>query len=489
MKPWKRPELNRKEDYLVNATLIVNGVEINDVPCKLYLPERPHEKPYVVFKPSNTDFHKITNSYKGSFKADIYGSDKQINSSIEAPEIHFSDSAIKNWGNGIAESTVYGEPQDLHIIRHLENPEKQDNTSIVFWISPNRFLSPFVMRRPSYTGEITCDRKRTLEFKIKDDVMLKFDKHYMSRYAENGDFIQWSNLVACADLNVPADNVETLNRYMLQDVDDFLLVSSFAAGNRIVCLGWDAVDKNYYATYYRGNYSFPENKKIDIDEGIIDIQEFERFMLTCYPTFVCFENKLALRHALYSAVPLKPATLEISFLNTFAGLETLILDFKRTENLEFILPEREWVSLRKHLQKCIKKSTEPKLERSQRASIYSKLCELNRTSLRETFEIFCQHHKIDLSDLWTVFGEKGTAGLSDIRNNLIHGDPFPQELLGALVVANEHLKYILERALIRVLGWDVEKTKVNSAYLGMHLTSIRDLPAEQARLSDFICIL
>ncbi|MBW2662413.1 MAG: hypothetical protein JRD93_10590 [Deltaproteobacteria bacterium] len=483
----RKPELNREENHLVKATLLVKDTEINGVPCKIYLPERTHEKPYVVFKPSQEDAHKIMGSHKGTLKATIYGFDKEIQTTIEAPEVYFSGGSTKHWGDDISETTIPGEPQDLHVIHHLKNHECQGRTHIVFWISPNKFLTPSMICSNSYTGEIKYERVRNLEFGIKDGIQIVFEKHFSSKTGQNGDLIQWSFLVACADLKVSADDVETLKTNMLPDIDDFLLIASFAARERTGCLGWTATDKNSDSTFYRGKYTFPKgNDDSSMDYGVIDIQHFERFMQTCYSAFLRFENSLAIRNALYSSVPSTPQTLETSFLRTFSGLETLVLDFRRRENLEFTLPEDEWPALRKYLQKCIKESTKPKLERKQRTSIYCKLGELNRVSLGEAFDVFCQKYAIDLKDLWPVFGNKEIVGLSDIRNRLIHGDPFPDDLFGTLVVAKEHLKYTLERVIARVLGWDIGKTKVSPAYLRNHFTVMKDLPSEQTRLSEYI---
>jgi len=52
MKNRKRPELNREENHFVKATLIINDNETNDIPCKIYLPERTNEKPFLIFMPS-----------------------------------------------------------------------------------------------------------------------------------------------------------------------------------------------------------------------------------------------------------------------------------------------------------------------------------------------------------------------------------------------------------------------------------------------------
>ncbi|MEQ1531465.1 MAG: hypothetical protein ABL925_19290 [Methylococcales bacterium] len=95
-------------------------------------------------------------------------------------------------------------------------------------------------------------------------------------------------------------------------------------------------------------------------------------------------------------------------------------------------------------------------------------------------------YSIDLTDLWPVFGGSGLAGLADIRNKLIHGDPFGHEMFQSLIVANEHLKYTLERVLSRVLQWDIAETKVNPVFLQTYTSIIIDMPSEQAILSEYV---
>ncbi|MFZ2406096.1 MAG: hypothetical protein WAW41_13230, partial [Methylobacter sp.] len=161
-------------------------------------------------------------------------------------------------------------------------------------------------------------------------------------------------------------------------------------------------------------------------------------------------------------------------------------DFRRRENREFALPNDDWRNLKKNLEKSIKESSNPKLECHQRKTIYNKLGELNRVSLKEAFSEFCEKHVIGLNDLWPVFSNQETIGLVDIRNRLIHGDPFPQDLFNALVLANEHMKYTLERVIVRVLGWGIGETKVSPAYLSEHVFDMKVLISEQKRLSEYI---
>jgi hypothetical protein len=487
LKDNRKSELGREEDYLVNATVIVNDSDIRNVPCKIFLPERIQEKPYVILKPTQKDANRIMARHKGASRATVNGFDEERQLTIHAPEVHFSGSSTKYWGGGIFDITIPGEPQDLHVVHHIKADEDIQHTKIAFWISPNQFLTPFMSSSSSYTGDLSYERVHIEEFVIKNEVRLVFERHFRSKTAKNGDFVQWSFLVACAEIDYPADDVMALKKNLLPDIDDFLSIASFATRRRTACLGWTSSDKKSHATFYRGNYVFPD---FDGDEsfggGLIDIQYFEKFIKTCYPAFLEYENKLALRNALYSAVPSQPGTLETTFLRMFAGLETLVLDFKRLEHLEFVVSENDWPSLRKYLQKCIKNSTTPKLESEQRASMYRKLDELNRVSLREAYDLFCKKHCIDLTDLWPIFGESDLVGLVDIRNKLIHGDPFPRGMLGPLVVAKEHLIYILERVLTRILKWDVAETKINPDYLKTQMPVIQDMPGERVKLSDYI---
>ena len=273
MRDNRRPELGREENHLVKATVIVNGGEITNVPCKIFLPERIQEKPYVIFKPSKEDANRIMASHKGALHATVYGFDKKKELTIEAPEIYFSGSSTKYWGDGISDSTVPGDPQDLHVVHHLRANDNAQHTQIVFWISPNSFLTPFMSSTSSYTGDLKYERVRNVEFVMKNEVRLVFDEHFGSKTAENGDFVQWSFLVACAELDVPADDVMSLKENILPDVDDFLLITSFAARQRTACLGWTATDKNSYTTFYRGKYVFPDFVSNNLDYGLIDIKD------------------------------------------------------------------------------------------------------------------------------------------------------------------------------------------------------------------------
>jgi hypothetical protein len=335
---------------------------------------------------------------------------------------------------------------------------------------------------------VKVERASCIEFKISNGISLKFDEHFEERALSRNEHIHWSYLVACAELQIPAANLNELQRDVLPLIDDFLLISSLASGKRTACLGWSAFDMHSRTKYYRGNYAFPKHSvDYEMHDGLPERQHSEEFIRTCYASFSASDNQLALRSAICAAVPLHPHTIEASFLSLFAGLETLVLSFRRKNMLEKVLAKEEWRMLRKSLKKFIKDSIEPELSSNQKASIYNKLEELNRLSLKEAFDKFCQSYGICLSDLWPVFGEKDTIGLADIRNKLTHGDPFPMEMIHALSIANIHLRVALQRLLVRVLDWDIAMTKVCPAYLQYHFNSaFSDFSTEQISLAQYV---
>ena len=193
-------------------------------------------------------------------------------------------------------------------------------------------------------------------------------------------------------------------------------------------------------------------------------------MESCYSKFSSSANKDAIRTAIWSVVPGAKSTIEKSFLSMFAGLESLVLDFRRRDKLERVLPKPEWKKLKDYLKKCINQCEVPKLDEQKCALIHDKLEELNKISLRYAFEQFCSKYKIDLSDLWPIFNSVD-GSLSNIRNKLIHGDPLPPALQDILWAAHSSLRFSMERILISILGWPVDKSEVNKDFLRKYSTA------------------
>lgn len=485
MEKEDKKKTKKEADFFVQATLVVKDEEIDSVACKIYLPDHINEKPWMEFRPSKEQYYRIIRSHEGSLKADIIGFDKRKEVSIEAPVVYFQEMRTQYWGLHLSESTFVGDPQHLTIVRYVREADPLSKTSLILWISPNGMLSPPMSQTTSYTGSVEFERVYQLDFTIRNGLKLTFDKHFRSKSLADNQLLQWSFLVACADIGTPANNAGTLREHLLPDVDDFLLIASLGSRTRTACLGWEAFDGQSMATYYRGQFSFPTGKsEPSFDDGLVSLKDFRGFLECCYPVFLSYPNKDALRRAIRSVVPGRRRTSGESFLSMFAGLETLVLDFRRRENLEFALPPEKWIQLKSRLKQCVKESDDPRLDKEDRSLLYGKLPELNRVPLRIAFERFCSEFNIDLSDLWPVFTSGRTVSLSDIRNRIIHGDPVPLELHHALWVAEENLRFVLERMLLCVLGWPVQKSEVDVDFLRTNLTALKMMPDEQARISD-----
>lgn len=479
------PTESRKEDYFLLADLELDGTTVTGIPCKVYLPERILEKPYVVLKPSNQQATSLL-GFNYRFSAKVDGRNEAINTTLEASELYISNHQTTHWGAGLTDSTVRCEPEDLHVISAIQ-PSGRASTHVEFWISPNGFLTPFSSQTSSYTGEVSYKQIGPVpKFKLAEDLEVVFEKRFQSKKLSNGDFLQWRHLAACAEIRgVGARSLfESKARY-LSLLDDLMLAASLAEKRRTCCLGWVASDGNSVAKYYRGHYVFPE---IEADSGrdfrLVDMRHAEEFIRCAYAKLSADPENIALRSAIHAAIPNESSILETEFLKMFAGLESLVLDFRRRENCEVVLGPEEWSKLKKQLKGCIKKSSNPSPDNDQRASLYRKLDELNRVSLAEAFKAFCLAYSVPLLDLWPVFSEYKKADLAGIRNRLIHGDSFTHEQLDELIVANEHLRLTLERALVCVLGWNVANTEVSPERLAALSKIIDRYPDAQDRLTS-----
>jgi len=74
---------------------------------------------------------------------------------------------------------------------------------------------------------------------------------------------------------------------LLDAVDDFLMLTSFAARQRCVCLGWDSDDSSKITRFFRRDMAIPEIKRDhSYNEVLIDLRDFKDFMTVAYNNFI-----------------------------------------------------------------------------------------------------------------------------------------------------------------------------------------------------------
>lgn len=480
-------KLDRDEDFFVYAKLGVHGKIIDNVLCKVFLPERNTDKPILKFRPTKEQYNQIIVSHKGSFEAEVLGFENKMEVSLNAPVVYFSEMQTRHWGADFSEYTFDGEPQNLQVTRYVRGNNEPSKTFLTIWLSPNSMLGPVMAKTSHYTGNIEFKRIHQLTFSLSEQITITLDNHFKEKKLGKNESKQWSYLVACTEIGAHRKNMSACQTEIIEYLDAFLSVSSLGSRTRTEWVGWQSSNHENLTEFYRGNFTFPTGESVpSFDEGLVSLKDFHDFLSVCYPTFLKHPNKKSIKQAIVSVVPGRRKVMEESYLSMFAGLEALLLDFRERENLEFVMPEAEkWEAMKKRIKNNIAKTIKTEMTKEQRCYIYNKLEELNRIPLRVAYNKFCDFYKINLSDLWPLFGGKGVVGLAEIRNRLIHGDQSLMQFHDALWVAEESLRFMLERILVKILGWPVDKTEVSNNFLRTHSTALNDMEVEQERLARY----
>jgi len=493
-----------KEDFFVQATLDVSGEKVEGVPCKIYLPDSTMGKPVFWFRPSKTQYDILERIRSCSFRASIDGFNQKNEAKFFSPKVYFSSKSTRHWGPKFSESTFKGEPESLKVVETIGSKDEQEANKafLNIWISPNSILEPLLISKSSYLGDIKYDRIRQISFTITDKLSVTFDKHFKTITQENRNLKQLSYLVACAEVDLALIEDVNFEDEILAPIDNFLLVASLGSRTRTACLGWKASTNKQIIKFYRGGFSFPSGKSEFLincafpddfrgsnhTENLIEEAHFEEYLKTCYAALISHPNPKILRDSIVNVVPGRRRTVEEAFLAMYSALESLILDYRKGRDLEYVITdETEWKHRKKEIRKALKEILEKhNYTKKQRDYMYGKLDELNRIPLRLVFDEFRNEYNLDVSDLWPLYREGCFIGLADIRNILIHGDRISGEFNKMLSEAERSLQYMLERILLSVMGFSVRKSDVSKELLSCDPYRLAWTVDEQLKFKDYI---
>ncbi len=483
--------MDRRADYYVFGTIKTAHTTVENILCQVFLPERMDDKPKMSFHPTKEQYGKIVGYFHGSFSAENTIMEGKKDVSIIAPIVYFTNAQRKLWGDRLVEYSLDGEPQDLMIKKHLDTDDGEENISIDFFLSPNDLISPVIIETADSFGNIEMEKSCYIKMPIDKNTMLTFDKCFAHCYGENGECLRRSYFVARVNITEWNKTEEKINEILLPIIDDILLIAGIGARMRTGCLGWKTKVRDSNVEYFRGNYSFPTGyKELTLDQGLVSKGEFQKFISECYKNFTPYSNKEALRKAMYALIPSNKRTLEEDYLAIFSGLEALLLDYRRKNQMEYVVEPDTWRTkikpqVKDNLSTTLKHIDAVSLTDEQRWRMYQKLDELNRISLQTGWGEFCTAYKIEIKDLWPVFKNEDTIGLAEIRNWLIHGEPIPKEAYSALGIARNCLKWTLERAVVSILGFPVCATEVNPDFLkGYAGEYLGELPIHQKAITE-----
>lgn len=149
-------------------------------------------------------------------------------------------------------------------------------------------------------------------------------------------------------------------------------------------------------------------------------------------------------------------------MRLFSGLESLCLAHRRSFDLERTISRGEERSLRKKLEKVIDSHFPSPEDQGRCEMIKEKLSELGRVPLQRAMKEMGAHLRVETDDLWPLFDSEGGPSLSQIRNQLVHGEHFPPSDWPAVMAASDCLRTLLHRFLLASLGWDYKRSKARS---------------------------
>ena len=223
---------NDKADHKLKVAIISDGKTTNGILCEVFLPKRLTDPIKLILSPPKNQQH-LAHLFEFSIYGELKGFSGKLQTLIEAKKVYFKEGGTTHWGPDISETILVGDPFDLKITKFINGNSDPGNQDGVFWLTPSIMLTPLEVMSSSYTGEVKVEKSRNFEFNLPCGVKLHFAHHYRYLKGNGKDTIRFPELVAEYE-NIKNENSIDL---ILQELDDFLMITSFSARQRSVCLG------------------------------------------------------------------------------------------------------------------------------------------------------------------------------------------------------------------------------------------------------------
>jgi hypothetical protein len=461
-----------KKSLKFKAAIIFDTEKLEDISCEIVFPKTQDEKVILkaFFDFNNSSWSKIPFIF--SLKATIYDWEGNLSSSIFANKVYnlgIESSYSSYYAPDHGASILTAEPVDLKIqdfIKQADHEENQKN--FYFWLTQSIQLAPAYSLELHYNGNVSVNTVNSKSFEIIEGLKFNFINYYFYYDEPKRKNTRFSKSVLAAEFNGVTEH--QLGESILLEMELFLKLVSFSERRRVVCYGYRGFSGNALIEFYKGDIYVPkEDFEHSVNEVLIDIGDFEDFI---GQAFLAGKNCVFKEHlfdAIGKTAYREYSTLESEYLSYYSALENLVNGYRDTHSLHYILEVDHWKGFTNDLKAFIKTNKHFKDEKEKRKLLYEKIQELNRVSFGTAFKSFCEFYQVDLSDLWSIGGGEVTTSLTKIRNRLIHGGRFDREEFDALMCAKSHLTWTLERCILRVLDWDVERSKVRPTFLNNYI--------------------
>jgi hypothetical protein len=465
---------SKKYDHLFQVEFKSKDKIINDLQLEVYLPDNDKQNITLILRPNAQIYSEVMNII--DFEIDGYNKfpDSAINSRIKVSRAHILGGERSSFLNNDVQFVIYFSAYDLTITYYRANKDIKQETVGYFNIIEN-----FSLCRPKFRvfepdGSVTVTDTDKFVFTLRNGLEIKFDIHYISKNSSN-NLKTSSYPISVAEFTTKFDP-EDINKNLIF-IDELLILISYAIGARCVCTGWKALGYGKIVTYYRRDINIPKQKISKYYNYIIEPSDLRVFLEKTYPIFTRFELSEVFKNILPPSTRTDKVITETRFLILISVLESIILKYKQTFNCESILSKEDFNKLRTKIQQIIKEHFNQSDRSEERRMMYEKISELNRISFASAFKLFISEYNLNIQDLWPLVDDDNSkTTLISIRNQLIHGVLFNDIQLRSLGIATIHLQLIVDRAILILLKYDIEKTRVSSNYFEHYYGSeIKDI--------------
>jgi hypothetical protein len=467
--------MQRKENLKFNAELQFGAIKVSDIPCEVFFPEMQDGKVLLEVQIKTNSFPGLEIPFVFSLRAS-FSRAQNILLEVSADKIYKSGVETFYVATNQEYSILRAEPVDLKIREFFQASEENKNGKhFYFWLTQSEHLSPFSSSFLDCNGNITVEAHDSKNFEIAKGVKLKFSNYYFYYDDPKKKNRRISESVLAAE-SLDCTEYE-LGENIFPEIEAFLKLVSLSERRRIVCYGYRGVLDGEMVDFYRGDISIPEQSSQSSNDPLIDLQDFPEFIFKVLKMSKDCNFREYLFDAIGKVACREYASIESEFLSYYSALENLVNGYGKSQESHKILDDESYSIFCKNLKEFIKQhvlfgksndTVENRLRSKKRELMYEKIAELNRASFGKSFELFCEFYEVNLSDLWPLRGGGSSFAsltLTQIRNHLIHGERFEREEYEALICANDHLRWMLERCILRVLDWDVERSAVRPLYL------------------------
>lgn len=358
-----------------------------------------------------------------------------------------------DYGEGMATVVADLRLEDVFLTESFGTQRGTQDRQLSFFLAgPRELWGILQLRTLSYTGEVEID-VRNARVELDEPFPYEIEVRPVYFYDETSRPDRFEVTTNTLALLLKTD--KSLDELPTEDflssgkefADDLTLLVSFLSRRWVEWFRYELSTSESIRTYVRRTRSCSTNR-LNWEDGLMEHHKCRDFLKTG------LRNLRELRKAgfnllmpiVYFVSANEKRYLEEQFTTFFLSLERIKDMFARQEGLLYNLPEEDFKKLRPAVSAVIKETVPSSKPRK---VMNRKIRELNRPPLAYVLEKLFSRYDVEWRDLYP----KGSdLTLVATRNDLFHSS---QALNMDLVVRErDRLQALLERILLRMLGWD-----------------------------------